>query len=143
MSYGVSRFEGTCTVHLNRGKNDTQRKGHFPTFCQCRSQDPVLDVVVQLRYWLELAGLAVHPSCARQTRPAAACELCLPLFPLTNCAKGWVTVATRRPCTQQQASNWIRWAVKQAGSDSSRFSDISARKGGISSAIEARVDEAI
>ena len=140
-SYGVPGFEGTCSVHINRRKNDTQRKGHYPALG--RSQDPELDVVAQLRRWLELAGLAVHPRCAKRARPAAACELCPPLFPLTHCAKGGITAATRRPCSRQQASDWIRWAVKQAGGDSSRFSGISARKGGISTAIEARVDETI
>jgi hypothetical protein len=140
MSYGMSGFEGTCSVHINRRKNDTQRKGHYPAFG--RSRDPELEVVVQLRRWLELAGLAVHPSCSEQSTPAAACELCPPLFPLTNCSKGGVTVASRWPCTRQQASDWIRWAVKEAGGDSSRFSSISARKWG-STAIEARVDETI
>jgi hypothetical protein len=100
-------------------------------------------VVTQLRRWLELAGLAVHPRCAKRARPAAACELCPPQFPLTHCAKGGITATTRRPCMRQQASDWIRWAVKQAGGDSSRFSGISARKEGISTAIEARVDETI
>jgi hypothetical protein len=94
---------------------------------------------------MELAGLAVHPSCSKRTRPAAACELVPPLFPLSHCAKGGVTVATRRRCSRQQASDWpgIRWAVKEAGGDSSRFSGISARKGGISTAIDGRVDETI
>ena len=100
-------------MHINRRKNDTQRKGHYPALG--RSQDPELDVVAQLRRWLELAGLAVHPRCAKRARPAAACELCPPLFPLTHCAKGGITAATRRPCSRQQASDWIRWAVKQAG----------------------------
>jgi hypothetical protein len=134
-SYRVPCFEGTCSVHINRRMNNTQRKGHYPALG--RSQDPELDVVAQLRRWLELAGLAVHPRCAKRARPAAACELCPQLFP-------WITAATtRRPCSRQQASDWIRWAVKQAGGDSSRFSGISARKGGISTAIEARVDETI
>jgi hypothetical protein len=52
-------------------------------------------------------------------------------------------VVTDRSCSRQQASDWIRWAVAQAGGDSTRFSGISARKGCISAAIEARVDEAI
>jgi hypothetical protein len=52
-------------------------------------------------------------------------------------------VALQRPCTWRQASDWILWAVTQAGGDSSRFSGISARKGGISAAIEAGVDETI
>jgi hypothetical protein len=119
--------------------NDTQRKGHYPAFG--RSRDSELDVVAQLRFWLELAGLAVHPFCEKRTRPAAACKLCPPLFPLTRCVKGGVPMASRRPCTRQQASDWIRWAVKETGGDSSRFSGISARKRGISIAIEAHVDE--
>ena len=66
-----------------------------------------------------------------------------PLFPITRCAQGGVTVVTDRPCSRQQASDWIRWAVKQAGGDSARFSGISARKGGISVALDAGVPEAI
>jgi hypothetical protein len=27
-------------------------------------------------------------------------ELCPPLFPLTHCAKGGITAATRRPCSR-------------------------------------------
>jgi hypothetical protein len=64
MSYGVSGFEGTCSMHINRRKNDTQGKGHYPAFG--RSRDQELDAVAQLRRWLELAGLAVHPSCTRE-----------------------------------------------------------------------------
>ena len=64
MSYGVSGFEGTCSLHINRRKNDTQGKGHYPAFG--RSRDQELDAVAQLRRWLELAGLAVHPSCTRE-----------------------------------------------------------------------------
>jgi len=140
-SYGMPGFEGTCSVHIDRRKNDTVWKGHYPALG--RSKDPALDIVVQLRTWLGVAGLAVHRSCAKRSWPAARCEVCPPLFPLTMCAPGGVTVATGQPCSRQQASDWIRWAVAQAGGDSSRFSGISARKGGISAAIEARVDEAI
>ena len=52
-------------------------------------------------------------------------------------------MVTDRPCSSQQASDWIRWVVSQAGGDSTRFTGISARKGGISMAIEEGVDEAI
>ncbi len=31
-SYGVPGFEGTCSVRIDRRKNDTVRKGHYPTF---------------------------------------------------------------------------------------------------------------
>jgi hypothetical protein len=49
MSCGVSGFEGTCSVHINRRKNDTQRKGHYPAFGRSWARDsdpgPELDVV--------------------------------------------------------------------------------------------------
>ena len=58
--------------------------------------------------------------------------------------RGSENLATKSRYRARAASvSWIRWAVKQAGGDSSRFSGISARKGGISTAIEARVDETI
>ncbi len=57
-SYGVSGFEGTCSVHIDRRKNDTVRKGHYPAFGH--SRDPALDIVAQLRTWLRVTGLAVH-----------------------------------------------------------------------------------
>ena len=47
-------------------------------------------------------------------RPATHCELCPPLFPLTRCVQGCVTVATIRLCSSQQASNWIAPASKRA-----------------------------
>ena len=126
-------------MHIDRRKNDTVRKGHYPALG--RSKDPALDMVAQLRTWLRIARGSSY--WAKRTRPAARCEVCSPFFPLTRCAQGGVTVATDRPCSRQQASDWIRLAVAQAGSDSTRFSGIPARKGGISAAIVARVDKAI
>jgi hypothetical protein len=111
-------------VHINRRKNGTQCKGHYPALGHSRTRSWTW--WHKLCRWLELAGLADHPLCAKRARPAAACELCPPLFPLTHCAKGGITAATRRPCSRQQASDWIRWAVKQVRGDSSRFSGISA-----------------
>ena len=42
-SYGVPGFEGTCSVHVDRRKKDTVRKGHYPALG--RSKDPALDIV--------------------------------------------------------------------------------------------------
>ena len=138
--YGVPGFEGTCSLHIVRRKNDTQRKGHWPALG--RSRDPELDIVQQLRVWLRLAGLAVRQDCSKRSQPAARCA-CPPLFPLTRCGPGGVTVATERPCSRQQAGDMIRWAVAESGCDAARFSGISARKGGISVAMEAGVPEAV
>ena len=52
-------------------------------------------------------------------------------------------MVTDQPASRQQASDWICWAITQAGGESHRFSGISAYKGSISVAIDAGVDEAI
>ena len=140
-SYGVSGFEGTCSVHVDRRKNDTVRKGHYPALG--RSFARAADIVQQLRVWMRLAGIVVSPACCKRASPAARCTVCPPLFPLTTRVRGGLTIATDRPCSRQQASDMIRWAVAQAGGCSDRFSGISARKGGISTAIAAGVDETI
>ena len=52
-------------------------------------------------------------------------------------------MVTSRPCSRQQAIDWIRWAIKQSGGDSANFSGILAHKSSISPAIKACVHEAI
>jgi hypothetical protein len=68
-SYGVPGFKGTCSVHINRRKNDTgtQRKGHYPALGHSRDLDLEL---AQLRRWMEVAELVVHPSCVKRTQLA-------------------------------------------------------------------------
>jgi hypothetical protein len=83
MSYGAPGSEGTRLMDISRRKNVMQRKGHYPAFG--RSRVPELDVVAQLRRRLELAGLAVHPSCAREETEAG--RACVPP-PAVNSAEG-------------------------------------------------------
>lgn len=141
MAYGVPGFEGTCSVHIGQRKNDAERKGHYPALG--RAKDPSLDIVAQLRVWMRTTGLSVHATCQKRRRPEARCDVCPPLFPLSRRVRGELAVDLSRPCNRQRASDWIRQAVAQAGGDSTRFSGISARKGGISVAIDAGVPEAI
>ena len=101
MSSGVPGFEGTCSVHIDRRKNDTERKGNYPAFG--RSIDPSLHIVTQLQEWMLLTDLYGRKDCPKRARPAARCS-CPPLFPSTRCAKGGVTVATDRPASRQKNS---------------------------------------
>ena len=141
VGWGVDGYEGTCAVHVTNRKNDAERKGHHPAVG--RSRDPELDIVRQLRTWMRWMRLFVHPGCQKRHRPAARCPVCPPLFPTTLNGPGGVRRATTTPCSPQRASADIRRAVVSVGCCSERFSGISARKGGISTAIEAKVEEAI
>jgi hypothetical protein len=101
-----------------------------------------MDIGVQLRAWMEWTGLAVHKHCAKRRRLAAHRALCPPPFPTTQKGKGGATVVTGKPCSSQRLSNCIKAAVSTVGCDTSRFSGISARKGGLPTAIDAGVSEA-
>ena len=140
-AWGIPGYEGTCGVHIYYRKNDTERKGHHP--CLGRSQDPELDIVVQLQQWMQWLGLAVHPRCAKRRKPSARCPLCPPLFPTTQGGPAGSTVATTTPCSPQRVSDCIKRAVAAVGCDTRRFSGISARKGGLSTAIDAGVADSV
>ena len=140
-AWGIPGYEGTCGVHVGNRKNDAERKGHHPVLG--RSVDPQLDIVQQLRFWMSWTGLTVHPKCEKRRRPAARCLLCPPLFPTTQKGPGGRTVVTDVACSPQRASGCIKACAEAAGCASSRFSGVSARKGGISTAIDAGVSEAI
>jgi hypothetical protein len=73
-------------VYIDRRRNDTQRKGHYPA--PGRSRDPGSGAR-RRGAAARPAWRCVHPQCAMRSRLAAVCELYPPIFPLTRCTKGW------------------------------------------------------
>ena len=71
--YGIPGYEGTCAVHVNKRMNDRVRRGHHPALG--RSEDSELDIVHQLRVWMEAIELAVYPRCRKRREPAARCGI--------------------------------------------------------------------
>ena len=139
--FGVPGFEGSCAIYVALRKNDSVRKGHLPGLG--RSRDPELDLVWQLRRWMADSGLEPREGCTKRRRPAARCSACPPLFPRTQRGRGGSTVATDARMSRQMTSDAIRDSVSYAGCDGARFSGISARKGGLSTAIQAGVEEVV
>ena len=139
--YGIPGFDGSCAVHVAKRKNDAVRKGHLPGLG--RSVDPELDIVWQLRLWLADMRLEQREGCSKQARPAARCPVCPPLFPKTRRGPGRVTMASEDRMSRQMVSDAIRNAVASVGCTGARFSGISARKGCLSTAIQAGVEEVV
>ena len=61
---GVPGYEGSCGVYILKQKNDKQRTGHMPDIGV--SRDPALDLVAQLRFWMEWMGLSIQPGCTER-----------------------------------------------------------------------------
>ena len=137
---GVSGYEGTAAVNVKSRKNDQERKGHHPRLGKARSGS--LDIVHQLRWFLDETGLAPRRSCTKRTQPQARCPVCPPLFPLTTRIGDRLHFTDLHP-SPSTFSQWIVEALGYIGVDTSNFTGVSARRGGLSTAIEAGVPEVI
>lgn len=131
-------YVGTAALRVIKRKNDSERRGHFPVLG--KAEDPRRDVVHQLRAYMERMNLAVQPGCGKALRPGARCPRCPALFSLL--AAGGKR-ATGQACTRQMVSEAIKHAVGLVRRDPGLFSGISARKGGLSTAVAAGVPEEI
>ena len=67
----------------------------------------------------------------------------VPLFPRTRRWRGNVMISDGYACSPQRMSEDIKFAMSQMGANPDRFSGVSARKGGLSTAIEAGIHEAV
>ena len=137
---GERQYEGTLAVRINKRKNDSIRKGLFPRLGRPRHSDPAFDVVDWLKEYQLRFGLGKHQGCIRPFRDRQRCPVCPPVFSMAA-RHGGTTIVTKEPCSRQLMSSAIERALTYIGVDPSLFSGISARKGGISTAIEAGVPE--
>ena len=62
--HGHTGLRGSCGVYILKQKNDKQRTGHMPDIGV--SRDPALDLVAQLRFWMEWMGLSIQPGCTER-----------------------------------------------------------------------------
>ena len=130
---------GTTALNIMKRKNDQQRKGHHPRLG--RSEDPALDVVHQLKVYLDAAGLGLGYQCRKRQTPHARCSVCPPLFPRARRVVGGGWALSNIASSASGFSEMIPLALKQIGMDASGFSGVCARRGGLTTAIEAHVPE--
>ncbi len=110
-------------------------------------KDPRFDLLAQLREALRLLGtLGPHPGCVKAKASRAVdhtvrCNVCPPAFPRR--VKKGQEFDLSRPASSAEVSAMIIRGMQQVGFDTTYFSGISARKGGLSTAIEAGVPEHI
>jgi len=138
---GYEQFAGGLALNVPFRKNDQARRGHHPRVG--RAQDPALDIAWQLRNYMNRAGLVSLPACTKRARPHARCPVCPPLFPLSSTNRlGPVTLSARTP-GPTAFSRMIVKGLHAANVDTTSFTGACARKGGLSTAIEAGVPEPI
>ena len=126
-----------AATNVMKRKQDQGRKGHHPRIG--RGSRPETDIVGRLIAFMATCGTTPGPRCTKQARPHARCPACAPLFPL------FLPGGAPRPKAPSASafSDMILKALRLAGADTRDFSGVCARRGCISTAIEAGVPEAV
>ena len=123
-------YHNTFACRLYKRKQDTARKGLYPRAGRA--------VFTRLAAYVDRAGLAEDDECSKKRMPGARCRACMPLFPrIVN------NSATTNAVSRQQVTNAVLETLKLIGVDTSHYSGISMRRGGISAGLAARVPEPI
>lgn len=93
------------------------------------SRSDSLDLVHQLRRFMEEAGTEPRPGCSKRMRPQARCLLCPPLFPLSKRGKDWHAVMSDEHPSPNAFSGMVLRALRNVGCDTRAFSGDCARRG--------------
>jgi hypothetical protein len=136
---GWAEFKDGAAYDIKVRKNDNFRAGH-----QARvgvPKDGRFDLLAQTTEALRLLGTTPGPLCDGRFDRGVPCRHCPPLFP-RRIKKG-TEFDFSRQATSPEISAMIISGLAYVGFNTAGFSGISARKGGLSTAIEAGVPEAI
>ena len=139
---GIPGFEGTAAIRIRKRKNDALRKGLFPRIGRSSQPGTTFDLVIWLRAYMCQFGLVKSANCVRDFQDRERCPVCPPVF-VKAARQGSETIPTKIPCSRQNMSQSIVRALGYVQVNPIGFSGISARKGGLSTAIEAGVPEAV
>jgi hypothetical protein len=125
-----SDYEGTMAVGVYKRKQDQARKGLYPRVGST--------VTNRLRAFVEELGLEVSDECSKERTRGARCRTGPPVFP--RAVNG---TEHSRPVSRQQVTNAVLNSLRMLEADTTHFSGLSTRRGGISAALVARVPEPI
>ncbi len=139
---GLLQFLDCSTLVTLERKNDQERKSHRMRFG--RSNEPELDINHQLGLLMDTLGTRPSTLCLGDANNGRRCQHCSTLFP--RLAKGpagsWVLHSNPVP-TPALVSGMVFSALRMIGVDTSPFSGVCYRMGGLTVATEAGVPEII
>ena len=139
---GLLQFEHCSTLVTLKRKNDQERKGHWMRFG--KSLDPELDINHQLGLLMDTLGTRPSTLCLGDANRGRRCKHCKPLFPrLSKDPHGnWILAPNPDP-TPALVSSMVVSALRMINVDTTSFSGVCCRMGGLTVATEAGVPENI
>ena len=139
---GLPQYKDCSTLTTLRRKNDQERKGHWMRFG--KSIDPQLDINHQLGLFMDMAGTRPRTHCQAAALKGKKCLTCPPLFPKLVSGPGdtWALHKDPQPSAANVTSMVVA-ALRMIGVDTTAFTGVCCRMGGLTVATEAGVPENI
>ena len=139
---GLPAYKDCSTLSTLIRKNDQERKGHWMRFG--KSADPELDLNFQHGLFMDLAGTRPRTHCQAEALKGKQCLCCHPLFPklLKRADGSWGLHPTPQPSAANVTAMVIA-SLRMIGVDTTAFSGVCCRMGGLTVATEAGVPENI
>jgi integrase len=125
-----TQYNNTLAVRIYKRKQDQARKGLYPRVGAA--------VAARLRSYTERLELEVSEDCSKKRSPGARCRSCPPVFPHATAG-----ARAAKPVSRQQVTKAVTNSLAMLGVDTTHYSGLSMRRGGISAALVARVPEPI
>ena len=139
-------LRGGMAVRIYKRKQDTGRFGLYPRI-------PPGEFVGKFKQFIASLGTRKMNKCTKQRNPGGRCPFCDPVFPhamVNSNSKAGRTLgdgpSTRAPLLQasrQQVSGAVKVAMECLGVDTTFYSGLSMRRGGITAAVQAHVPEPV
>ena len=133
--------KGTMGILLWKRKNDGHKRGLYPRIGQAK--DASLCVIALVRTYLRRTGLTVSPKCTKGTYRRSPCDECGRLFRNTTAGGSRMeeTASPRHGVSSGTLRNALKTALASIGVEPSKYSPVSLRKGGVSTALAAGIPE--
>ena len=139
---GLREFQDCSTLTTVKRKQDQERKGHWMRFG--KSTDPELDINHQLGLFLDMTGTRPRTNCQGVALQGRKCLTCPPLFPkLKRASNGTWTLHPSPEPSPTLITSMVVAALRMIGVDTTSFSGVCCRMGGLTVATEAGVPENI
>ena len=127
----------TLAIRIIRRKQDCHRFGLYVRL-------PAGVLVEMLRSFVRDMGLRLDPRCTKNSIRGARCPYCDPVWPKTVVGRTKASGAGQlEGMSRQQISNTVKVALESIGVDARHYSGISIRRGGVTVAVQAKIQPAI
>jgi integrase len=132
--------KGTMGLLLWKRKNDGNKRGLFPRIGQAKDAD--MCVIRLIKAYMKRAGLSKHKNCTKDKWRRSPCDACGRLFRNTTAAGARIAeTKSKHDISGNTLAKALKDMLALIGVEPGKYSPVSLRKGGVSTALAGGLPE--